>query len=156
MKAVYWGVLLAIVTPTLVFSAPRDLTTQNSSFRPRYDASKEVTVSGTVYSLSSQGKPGLPSGAHLMISTSRGLIDAHLGGFALMGSQPVSVHPGEQVSVVGVMTMAKGSVLLLARTVQANSKTFVIRNEHGALLFPRPAAPGQVRFRMVHRGDGQQ
>lgn len=126
----------------------------NKSFRPAYDASREVTVRGNVKGISVHGK--VPSGAHLLITTSQGLIDAHLGSFALRGSQPLSLRPGEQVSVVGVMTSIGGSQILLARTVSTGTKTFVIRNQHGALLFPRPGPKGQVRFRSVNHGVAQQ
>jgi len=129
---------------------------KNAAFRPGYDASKEVELAGTVRGISVRSKAGQPSGAYLTISTARGLVDAHLGSFALRGGQPVSVHPGEQVTVVGVMSTVNRSSIFLARTVRTNTQTFIIRTEHGALLFPRPAAPGQVRFKRVIRGGLQQ
>jgi hypothetical protein len=130
--------------------------TKNAAFRPDYDVSKEVELAGTVRGISVRSKAGRPSGAYLTISTSRGLVDTHLGSFALRGGQPVSVYPGEQVTVVGVMSTVNSSSIFLARTVRTNTKTFIIRNEHGALLFPRPAAPGQVRFKRVIRRGVQQ
>jgi hypothetical protein len=126
----------------------------NKSFRPAYDASREVTVRGNVKGISVHGKA--PSGAHLLITTSQGLIDTHLGTFALRGGQPLSLRLGEQVSVVGVMTWVEGSHVLLARTVSSSTTTFVIRNQHGALLFPHPGPTGQVRFKTVNRGDEPQ
>jgi len=147
--------ILAISAPMFASSAQQaGIMTASKAFRPTYDASREITLTGNVRSISSRSKT--PSGAHLLITTSQGLVDAHLGTFALQGSQPVSLHPGEQVRVVGVMTRAEGSPMLLVRTIQSSGKTFVIRNEHGALLFPRPAARGQVRFKTVIRGGAQQ
>jgi hypothetical protein len=58
--------------------------------------------------------------------------------------------------VAGVMTTVKGSPMLLARTIQTSTQSFVIRNEHGALLFPRPAARGQIRFKLVSPGSEKQ
>jgi hypothetical protein len=147
--------VLAMSAPMFASSAQQPgIGPTNKSFRPVYDVSREVTVTGNVHSISVHSQT--LSGAHLLITTSQGLIDAHLGSFALRGSQPLSLRPGEQVSVVGVMTSIGGSQILLARTVSTGTKTFVIRNQHGALLFPRPGPKGQVRFRSVDHGVAQQ
>jgi hypothetical protein len=152
------GVLLAMSAHAMSASSAQQTSTmaKNVDFRPAYDASKEVTISGTVHSISAHSDSGKPFGAHLMISTAHGLVDAHLGSFALQGSQAVSLNPGEQVKVAGVMTTVKGSPMLLARTIRTSTQTFVIRNEHGALLFPRPAARGQIRFKLVSPGSEKQ
>ncbi len=146
--------VLAISAPMFASWAQQpDIRGINNSFRFAYDTRREVTVTGNVHGISVRGKA--PSGPHLLITTSHGLIDAHLGSFAFQGSQPVSLHSGEQVSVVGVMTQIDGSQILLARTVNTTNKTFVVRNEHGVLLFPRAAAHGHVRFKVVS-GKGEQ
>lgn len=143
--------VLAMSAPMFTWSAPlTGIGASNKSFRPAYDASLVITVTGNVDSISVHSKA--PSGAHLLIATSQGLIDAHLGSFALMGSRPLSLRPGEQVSVIGVMTRVDGAQILLARTVSTSTKIFVIRNQHGALLFPHPGPAGQVRFKTVNRG----
>ena len=147
--------VLAMFAPMFASSAQQPgIGLTSKSFRPGYDASREVTVIGNVHGISVHSKA--PSGAHLLITTSQGLIDAHLGRFALRGSQPLSLRPGEQVSVVGVMTWVDGSQIMLARTVSTSAKTFIIRNQHGALLFPRPGPRGEVRFKTVNRGGEQQ
>jgi hypothetical protein len=146
--------VLAMAAPMFASSAQQTLiTATNKSFRPAYDASREVTVTGNVHGITVHSKA--PSGAHLLITTSQGLIDAHLGRFALRGSQPLSLRTGEQVSVVGVMAWVDDSQILLARTISTGTKTFVIRDQHGALLFPRPGPRGQMRFRTASRGGEQ-
>ena len=147
--------VLAITAPTFASAAQQiNHGAANQSFRRRYNASREVTVTGNVQGISVHSKA--PAGAHLLITTSQGLIDAHLGSFATRGSQPLSLRPGKQVSVVGVMTWIDGSQILLARTVSAGNKTYVIRNERGALLFPRAGTTRQVRFKTVTRGGEPQ
>jgi hypothetical protein len=148
-------VVLAITAPMFASAAQQTgIAATNTRFRRAYNPSREITVTGNVHGISVHSKT--PAGAHLLITTSQGLIDAHLGSFALRGSQPLSLRTGEQVSVVGVMTWIDGSQILLARTVSTGTKTFVIRNERGALLFPRPSSTGQVRFKPVNRGGEQQ
>src|SRR5579872_3553091 len=94
-------VILAMSAPAMSASGTRQMAVvkNNPAPRPIYDASREVTVSGTVRSVLAGGHPGLPSGAYLTLSTSQGVVDAHLGRFALLGSQAVSVRPGQQVEV---------------------------------------------------------
>lgn len=146
--------VLAITAPAFASAAQQiNAGAANKSFRRRYDASREISVTGNVHGISVHTKA--PAGAHLLITTSQGPIDAHLGSFAMRGSQPLSLRPGEQVSVVGVMTWIDGSQILLARTVSTSTKTYVIRNERGALLFPRPSSTRQVRFKRVTRGGEQ-
>jgi hypothetical protein len=145
-------VVLSMSAPMFASSAQQTgIGPTNKSFRPAYDASREIAVTGNVRGFSVHSNA--PSGAHLLITTSYGLIDTHLGSFALRGSQPLSLRPGEQVSVVGVMTSIGGSQILLARTISTGTKTFVIRNQHGALLFPRAGPKGQVRFKSVNQGS---
>ena len=152
MRAIVHVSAVLAMSATMFASTATGMGPMNKTFRPAYDASREVTVTGNVqgFSVSSKG----PSGAHLLITTSNGLIDTHVGSFALMGGQPLSLRPGERVSVVGVMTWVGGSRILLARTVSTSTKSYVIRNQNGALLFPHPT--GQVRFKIVTRGGEQQ
>ena len=147
--------VLAITAPMFASAAQQTgIGATSKPFRRTYNASQEITVTGNVRGISVHGKA--PAGAHLLITTSQGLIDAHVGSFALRGSQPLSLQPGEQVSVVGVMTWIDGSPILLARTVSTGTKTFVIRNERGVLLFPRASSTRRVRFKAVNRGGEQQ
>lgn len=143
-------VFLALFTPVFAWSAQQTGMTANQSFRAGYDVSREITVTGNVSGVSFNSKA--PSGAHVLITTTHGSIDAHLGNFALQGSQPLSLQRGQAVRVVGMMTRINGSQVLLARTVSNGTKTYIIRNEHGALLFPQPAGRGRVRFKIVSRG----
>lgn len=147
--------VLAITAPMFASAAQQPgIGATSKPFRRTYNASQEITVTGNVRGISVHGKA--PAGAHLLITTSQDLIDAHIGSFAFLGGQPLSLQLGEQVRVVGVMTWMDGSQILLARTVSTSTKTFVIRNERGALLFPRPSSTRQVRFKVVNRGGEQQ
>jgi hypothetical protein len=113
---------------------------------PAYQASKEVTLEGTVYSVITKPTAGMLMGAHAILATPAGDVDAHLGNYAMKGANPLTLTPGERVQVVGVMsTRAGGRQVLLVRTVQAGSHTYTIRNKNGFLLKPatKPAQGGQ-------------
>ncbi|MFZ0634358.1 MAG: hypothetical protein WA755_14910 [Candidatus Acidiferrales bacterium] len=140
MKRVLGGMgLLTLLTFSLL-AVPAGAQTTAAAKRvtvtPRYDASKEVTLKGTVQSVATKPPAGDAMGAHLFLATSSGVIDADLGIFALKGAHPLSLTPGQPVEVVGVMSTFNKNHLLLARSIQTGTQVFRIRNEHGLLLEP--------------------
>jgi hypothetical protein len=75
-------------------------------------------------------------GAHVMLATGSGMVDTHVGPFAFKGSHPMSVAPGERVSVVGVMKTVRSNQVFLARTITVGDEKYKIRNEHGVVIMP--------------------
>jgi hypothetical protein len=99
----------------------------------RYDMAREVAVDGTVASILTTPSPGMLAGAHLMLRTPSGTVDAHLGNYALSGPGALILSPGEAVRAVGVMTSVGGRRVLIVRTLKAGLVLYRIRNEHGFL-----------------------
>jgi hypothetical protein len=112
-----------------------------------YDISKEVTISGTVSAVLAKPAPGVVWGSHLILDTLSGKVDASLGRWAMVGKGALSVTPGEQVEVTGVMKTAKDKEVFVARTVKANGKVYTMRNEHGISISP------QTRELAARRGE---
>lgn len=102
-----------------------------------YDISEEVTLHGTVSSVLAKPAAGMVMGAHLLLATPLGPVDASLGRFALLGNGAVSVAHGQQIEVTGVMKTIRNQQVFLARTVKANGQVYTIRNERGVPLPPR-------------------
>jgi len=102
-----------------------------------YDVSREITLNGTVSSLLAKPESGMVSGAHLVIATSSGRVDASLGRWALVGKGALSVSAGQPVAVTGMMKTIRNQQVFLARTVKVNGQVFTIRNEHGYALSPQ-------------------
>jgi hypothetical protein len=96
-----------------------------------YDISKEVTFSGTVSGVLAKAAPGTLPGPHLLFATSSGRVDASLGRFALQGKNPLSVAPGKEVAVTGVMKTIRGQNVFVARIVKVDGKSYKLRNQHG-------------------------
>ena len=112
----------------------------------RYDVSKEVTLSGTVSSVLDKPAPGMIWGCHLMVETVSGRLDASLGRFGLEGKGALSVTPGQQIELTGVMKTVRDQEVFVVRTVKANGETFTMRNEHGIEVSP------QARERAAEKG----
>jgi ABC-type uncharacterized transport system ATPase subunit len=86
-------------------------------------------------------------GSHLMLQTVSGKVDASLGRWGLEGKGALSVTPGQQVEVTGVMKTLRDKEVFVARTVKVNGKVYTMRNEHGV-----PVSP-QTRKRAAEKGE---
>jgi hypothetical protein len=102
----------------------------------RYDISKEVTLSGTVSSVLHKPAPGMIWGSHLMVETVFGKLDASLGRFGLEGKGALSVTPGQQIELTGVMKTVRDKEVFVVRSVKANGRTYTMRNEYGIEVSP--------------------
>jgi hypothetical protein len=103
---------------------------------PIYDSTKEITLEGTVQSLATTPTPGRLSGAHLMLSTSQGTVDASIGIYVLSGPHATSFASGQSVKLVGVMTTINDKSVFLTRQIQTEDGTIAVRTEHGFLITP--------------------
>ncbi len=102
----------------------------------QYDVSKEVTFSGTVSSVLHKPAPGMIWGSHLMVETVFGRLDASLGRFGLEGKGALSVIPGQQIELTGVMKTVRDKEVFVVRSVKADGETYTMRNEHGVEVSP--------------------
>ena len=125
--------LLATTLPGLTAgqTAPRAKAAPAAS---TYDSAKEVALEGTVASVITKPGPGMLAGAHALLATPSGTVDAHLGIYAMRGANALSLAAGERVRMVGVMRTVNGRSVLLVRTVQTSGGLYAIRSTHGFLL----------------------
>jgi hypothetical protein len=102
-----------------------------------YDVSKEVTLKGTVTSVGLKSEEGTVQRNHLLVATASGNVDANLGRFAFVGKEPLSVEPGQEVELTGVMTTQQGHEVFITRLVKSGSQTYTLRTERGFALSPQ-------------------
>ena len=137
--------LLFSALPWLTIEAQTAVQTgssQSSSSQARpagpftYDAAEEVTLNGTISGVLAKASPGMIPGAHLLLMTVDGAVDISLGTASRQSTGALSLTAGQQIEVVGVMKTIKQRQVFLARTVQAGSHLYVIRNQHGIPVSP--------------------
>lgn len=135
--ALGWSALLAMLCLAMPVHAQSTL--EVSKYNPpfKYDASKEVTLNGSVSSVLKKAEPGMIIGAHLMIATHSGTVDASLGRFAFAGAGALSVEPGQQVEVTGVMRELHNKEVFIARVVKVGDQVFPVRTIHGNSISPQ-------------------
>jgi hypothetical protein len=138
MKRLFAGLYALALISLISFQLPVQAQTAERSAGPfSYDASKEATLNGTVLSVLAKPSPGMIMGSHLLLSTLFGPVDASLGRFGLQGKGALSVAPGQQVEVTGVMKTLKDKQVFLARSVKVGDQVYTMRNEYGIPVSPQ-------------------
>jgi hypothetical protein len=134
------SLLLAIFTlPLSAQAVPDARATRPASLG--YDKAHEITLNGTIQEAVSMRVTGSPIGLHLMVASSKGIVNAHLGPFLDKGTLE-GLHTGTPVQIVGAMETIDGNDYLLARQVIFGGRLVTVRSENGFLVRahnPRPA-----------------
>jgi hypothetical protein len=116
--------LLAILALPLGAQPPASASTH-------YDKAHEITLNGTIDSVFTvtQGAFGL----HLIVTSSAGTVDAHLGPYVSRANQE-ALHSGLPVQIIGSMATFQGKEYLLARQVIFSGRQVNVRSDNGFLL----------------------
>jgi|ERR1700723_3758030 hypothetical protein len=134
MKKLLGGLGLLTLMAFFVFTVPSQAdTTTKKVITPRYqyDASKEVTLKGTISSVVKKPAKGSLLGEHLMLATSSGSVDAHVGSYASRDKRLDTLAQGQSVSAVGVKMNVNGKEVFIVRTIESDGQTITVRNQRG-------------------------
>ena len=142
----------SVVLESISFAQSQEAATSNPAAPHMYDASRETVVSGTISEAVARPKAGLPLGLHLMVSTSQGQVDVHLGPYLGRIAEQKGLVPGASIRVTGVSSQFSAGEVFLARTVTIGKETITIRNRNG--LPVRPVAAGRRTARDMQPTGG--
>ena len=101
---------------------------------PRYDASTEVTISGTVQDVL-HPQMGRMDGTHLVLKTETETIEVHLGPSNFVSDKGFTFAKGDSVQVLGSKVTIGGNQAVLAREVTKDGKTLTLRDKTGRPLW---------------------
>lgn len=121
-------------------------------FGPAYDVAHETTLTGTIEDVVTKPAAGGVGGLHLMVTGPQGVVDAHLGAF-LSKETKDSLRAGMPVQIVGAPMQLHDKEYFLARELNIDGHTIVIRSERGFLVVPR--AGNAVKRTKVAKGEQQ-
>jgi hypothetical protein len=140
MRKILAGLCLLMTLAISLLAVPvyanESATFQRAVTLSKYDVTKEVTVEGTVQSLIKRSAPGTMLGAHLMVSTARGEVDAHIGNYIAEGRFATPFASGQAVKLTGVMIEVNHQNVFVVRTLETDGRTITVRNERGFLVYP--------------------
>lgn len=127
------ALLLAILVIPAGAQEPKS--TVGHGFGPAYDIAHETTLTGTIEDVVTKPAAGGVGGLHLMIAGPQGMVDAHLGAF-LSKETKDSLHAGMPVQIIGAPMQLHDKEYFLARELNVDGHTVVIRSERGFLVLP--------------------
>jgi hypothetical protein len=100
---------------------------------PAYDVARESALQGTVVEYSAASSSA-PFGAHLLLQTSAGTVDTHLGNSKVLEANHISLSAGDSVRLVGENLSFNGGTVFAVRTLQKGSQTVTLRSKNGLPL----------------------
>ena len=75
-----------------------------------------------------------PIGAHLVLQTSSGAVDVHLGAASYLEANHFFLAKGDSVRVVGVSSATRQGTVFLVRVIQKGEQSLALRTAKGAPL----------------------
>jgi hypothetical protein len=103
-----------------------------------YSLARETVLQGTVVSFTPASQTP-PMGAHVVVQTSSGNVDVHLGNPGLLKQSGISLAPGDSVHIVGENIPYGSGSIFAARLLSKGTLSVILRNTNGI-----PLRSGQV------------
>jgi len=103
-----------------------------------YSVANDSSLQGTILSYTENSKTP-PLGTHVLLQTSAGNVDVHLGDARVLHQAKLNLMQGMSVRFVGQTQAVGQSTVFFARLVQVGSQVVAVRSNHGIPV--RPAAP---------------
>jgi hypothetical protein len=131
MKAV--PSLLAGALAVCLSAAAQQTASSSAQSLAIYSPNREVSLVGTVVKyVTTSDVP--PMGAHVLVQTSSGQVDVHIGNARLLKAGHMELNSGDSVRIVGeTMSLGEGT-FFAARIVQKGAQAVATRNGKGFLL----------------------
>ncbi len=98
-----------------------------------YDASREVSLQGTVAKFT-ENSADLPKGAHVLVQTSSGQVDVHLGDPRLLKLNSMTISQGASIRIIGEPVTTNQGTFFLARLIQQGTQVVAVRSTTGMPL----------------------
>jgi hypothetical protein len=98
-----------------------------------YDVARESALEGVALEYNATSSTS-PFGAHVLLQTSAGAVDAHLGNSKVLEANHISLAAGDSVRVVGENLTFHNSTIFAVRTLQKGSQSVTLRSKNGMPL----------------------
>jgi len=129
------AIVALVITLGYCTSASAQQATQPVAQFRSYDISRESFLVGTVVKFDSVSSTR-PIGAHLILQTSAGQVDVHLGNAKVLQAGHLDLNAGDSVRIVGEPLAFGDATYFAARIVQKGAQAVAVRNTRGFLTTP--------------------
>jgi hypothetical protein len=100
-----------------------------------YQPAREVNLIGTVTSFVADSDKG-PLGAHVMVHTTSGIVDVHVGSAKFLETNKLTLNSGDSVRIIGESFANGANTVFLARIIQKGALAVAVRSPQGMPLWP--------------------
>jgi hypothetical protein len=100
-----------------------------------YQPAREVNLIGTVTSFVADSDKG-PLGAHVMVQTTSGIVDVHVGSAKFLETNKLTLNSGDSVRIIGESFANGANTVFLARIIQKGALAVAVRSPQGMPLWP--------------------
>ena len=121
------------VTSSAAFPETGQPAAVNKTAPGTYDIANDISLQGSVLSYTENSQTP-PIGTHLVLQTSSGNVDVHLGDARLLRLAKMNLAQGMSIRVVGQMQTVGAKPVFMARLVQSGAQVVAVRSVHGLLL----------------------
>lgn len=132
-------VALCLFSSAAFAQRPHSAVSSGKTASGSYDLANDVSLQGTVLKYT-ENSATPPIGTHVLLQTSSGNVDVHLGDARLLHLAKLNITQGSSIRFVGQMDTAGSGPVFLARLVQVGAQVLAVRSEHGF-----PLARGAAR-----------
>jgi DNA/RNA endonuclease YhcR with UshA esterase domain len=123
---------VCVGAPSNAQGLPQKSTTINNAGPSAYDVARETTVTGKVL----QYGGATAAGAHLVLQTSSGKLDVHVGNPRLLTANHFSLQAGDEVTVTGENVTLGNATMFAVRMLQKGPQSLIVRSKNGMPLYP--------------------
>jgi len=96
----------------------------------------ETTLTGTIDDVRTIGPSGgAMGGVHLIVNTTSGLTEVHVGPTWYVSSKNMVFAKGDKLTIVGSNTVMAGKGLVIAREITKGTQTLTLRGANGVPLW---------------------
>lgn len=123
--------VFALITTLWLFTAFASAQTGSRRGMPNYNPNTETTLKGTVEQvMDTTGRRGW-HGTHLMLNTDEGKVEVHVGPASYIAGQGFAFAKDDRLQVLGSKVKFGDTDVLIAREINKDGKTLVLRDAQG-------------------------
>ncbi len=135
-KNLWRGLILTLgawILFVVVLAARQRESASPASQLAKYDTAREVTLLGTVQNYTAAYQTP-PLGPRVILQTSAGLVDVHLGDARLLAANHFTVQAGDSLRIIGENVSYGNKTQFVARVIQKGNQAIQVRSVRGIRL----------------------
>jgi hypothetical protein len=133
-RVIRWSLMATALAIAPAAASTVGAQTVPQAFSSQYEVGREVNLVGTVSSVVENSKTG-PLGTHVIVQSSAGPVDVHIGSAKYLEMNKVNLKTGDSVRILGENFTVGTDTVFFARIVQDGTAAVAVRSTKGMPLW---------------------